>query len=121
MPSAALVQQPAPALIPEFFAKFFLGALGPDHQMTAVVARQIDAMSLVVGRDNQAEHVRHVETANVLVYTGQHIRRRRGIGFNPLIEGVAISAAAVAEIVRFIHPQDDGFGVRIVGAHQIRR
>ena len=71
--------------------------------MPAVVGRQIDAVGLVVGGDDDAEAVEDVVLAQVLLVDPQHVRRRGGVDLHVVVEAEAVD---LAEIARLADPQD---------------
>ena len=72
--------------------------------MPAVVGGQIDAIGLMVRRDNQAADVENSMLGQVLFVDAQHVRRRGGEDLGVVIECEAVD---VAEIAGFADPQDD--------------
>ena len=77
--AAALV--PVPELVPVGRREIVLVEVGPGDEMPAVVGRQIDAVGLVVGGDDDAADVRDGVFAAVLLVDPQHVGRRRGKAF----------------------------------------
>jgi hypothetical protein len=87
--------------------------------MAAVIGWQIDAVGLVVRRDNDAAAIEHGMLAQVFFIDAQHVRWRGGVGFHVVIE---LKAVDVAKIARFAHAQDDGFQEAVEAAeHLLRR
>ena len=89
--------------------------------MPSIVGRQVDAVGLVVGGDQEAEDVEDVVFSQMLLIDTQHIGRRGGIDLGVVVEGEAIDPLGVTEIARLVHPQDDRFGEAIETPEQIGR
>ncbi len=73
--------------------------------MAAVVGGQKDAVSLVVGGDDDAAAVQHAVLAQVLLVDAQHVGRRRRVSLHVVVE---LEAVDVAEVSRLADAQDDG-------------
>ena len=54
--------------------------------MAAVVGRQIDAVGLVVGGDDDAAAIEDAVFAQVFLVDAQHVGRRRGVGLHVIVE-----------------------------------
>ena len=96
----------APQLVPVIRREVFLVAVRPGDVVAAIVSRQIDAVGLVVGRDDEAEAIENVVFLQVLLVDPQHVGRRRGVDLGVVVEFEAVD---VAEIAPFIDPQNDRF------------
>lgn len=78
--------------------------------MAPIVRRQINAVCLVVCRDEKAEAIEDVVLANMLFIHPQHVRRCRGVDFRMVIKAKAIN---LAEVTRLINPKDHRFSKAI--------
>ena len=99
----AAVVVPAPEVVPVLGGEVVLVEVGPGDEMAAVVGRQIDAVGLVVGRDDDAAEVEDAVLAQVLLVDAQHVGRRGGVGLHVVVEREAVD---VAEVARLADAQD---------------
>jgi hypothetical protein len=75
-----------------------------------IFGRQIDAVGLVIRRDDYTADIEDVVLAQVLLIDLQHFGRRCREHLHFFIE---IETANVSEIVRLAHPQDHRFDVAV--------
>ena len=71
--------------------------------MPAVIGREIDAVGLVVGGDDDAAAIEDVVFAQVLLIDAQRIGRRGGVGLHVIVK---LEAVELAQIARLADPQD---------------
>jgi hypothetical protein len=84
--------------------------------MAAVIGWQIDAVGLVVRRDDDTAAIEHGMFAQVSFVDAQHVRRRGRVSFHVIVE---LKAVYVAEVARFAHAQDDGFQEAVEAAEHL--
>jgi hypothetical protein len=72
-----------------------------------IIRRQEDAISFVIGGDQETQDVEDVMLAQMFFIDAQHVRRCGGIDFRVVIERESVNSLALAEIPRFIDPQND--------------
>src|SRR5215469_8444803 len=87
--------------------------------MAAVVGRQVDAVCLVVGGDDDATTIEAAIFAQVFLIDPQHVRRGGGVTLHVIVERKSVG---VAEVARLVDAQNDGFEEAIeVSEHVLRR
>jgi len=84
--------------------------------VTAVVLGQIDAIRLVVGRNDHTGHIEHRVLAQEFLIAPKNVRRCRHERFGVVVEAVA---SDVAEIARFGDAGDHALEISIEGFEQI--
>src|SRR5262249_14940414 len=93
-------------------------AVGPDHEVAAIVSGKVDAVGVVVGGNDQTAAVKNAIFAEVLLVDAQHIGRGSRIGFRVVVERISID---IAEVAGFVDPEDDGLGEAIKTPEEVAR
>src|SRR5215468_6967113 len=114
----AAIAVPTPQAIPVAGGKILFAEIAPSDVMAAIVGRQIDAVGLVIGGDDDAATIEDAVLAQVLLVDAQHIRRRRRIGFHVIMPSVTID---LAEIASLVNAQHYGFEEAVEPAEHVRR
>src|SRR4029077_20819945 len=71
---------------PVFVAEVDLLSLRPSHIVASIVGRQVDAVSSVIGGEDHAADVEGVILSQMFFIDLQHLGRRGGVNFHPVIE-----------------------------------
>ena len=95
---------PIPELLPVFVGEFFLMPIRPRHVVSSVVARQVEAIGFVIGRDDEADDIENIIFLQVLLIDAQYVRGSGRIALSVIVEFETVDLAEVASL---IHPQDD--------------
>src|SRR5215813_15598955 len=114
----AAVLVPSDERGPVFVAEVDLLSLRPGHVVASIVSRQVDAVSSMIGGEDHAADVEGIVLSQMFFIDLQHLGRRGGVDFHPVIESKTIG---VAEIANFIHPQDDRLHEWIEGGEDVGR
>src|SRR5262245_42762730 len=110
--------KPTPELVPIIQRKVFFGIVRPRHVMATVAGRQVDAVRLVIGGEDEAEHVGHVVLGNIFLVDAQHVWRSGGICLGEIVEFEAVD---LTEVALFVDPQHDGLGERVDASEEVSR
>jgi hypothetical protein len=87
--------------------------------VAAVVCRQIDAIGLVIGGDNDTAAIRDGVFGQMLFVDAQHVGRGCGVCLHMIIE---LESVNVAQVARLAHPQDHRFQESVESSkHMVRR
>ena len=90
--------------------ELFFWKIGPGDEVAAVIGRQIDAIRLVVGRDDHAADIEDGVFAQVFLVDAEHVGRRGGVGLHVIVESEAVELAEIARL-------RSRAGSRISGSH----
>src|SRR5262249_1088027 len=93
-------------------------SLGPGHVVASIVGRQVDAVSSMIGGKDHAADVEGIVLSQMFFIYLQHLGRRGGVDFHPVIQGKTIDVAKIAHLV---YPQNDRLPEWIERAQDIGR
>src|SRR5262245_2942791 len=97
---------PAPQLCPIVGSKVFRRAIRPRYKVSPIFRRQIDAIGLIVGGENDANAVENAVFMYVLFVDAYHVWRSSVVGLHMIIE---LITANIPQVARFVDTQNHTF------------